>query len=72
MKGKYEILFGESVFRKIEDIKEIVDVFVKKKDFGIENERNLENLGFKLLVKEDFNDSKNEGFIDVEMKDVLL
>ena len=70
MKGKCETLPGESVFRKDEGIKEIVDALVKKNDPGTENERNPENLGFKPSAKEDLGDGKTESSIDVEMKDV--
>ena len=66
-KGKCESLPGESVFRKHEDIKEIVDALVKKNDPGTENERNRENLGFEPQTKEDGN---TKGSPDVEMKDV--
>jgi len=69
-KGKCETLPGESVFRKDEDIKEIVDALLKKNDPGTENERNPENLGFKPPTKEDVDDGKNEGSSDVEMEDV--
>ena len=65
-KGKCETLPGESVFRKHEGIKEIVDALVKRNDPGTENERNPENLGFKPPTKED---GKTEGSTDVEMKD---
>ena len=66
-KGKCETLPGESVFRKHEDIKEIVDALVEKNVPGTQNERNPENLGFKPPTKED---GKTEGSTDVEMKDM--
>ena len=69
-KGKCETLPGESVFRKDEDIKEIVDALVKKNDPGTENERNPENLGFKPPTKENLADGKPEASLDVEMEDV--
>ena len=66
-KGKCETLTGESVFRKHEDIKEIVDALVKKNNPGTESERNPEKLGFKPQTKEDGN---TKGSTDVEMQDV--
>lgn len=69
-KGKYETLPRESVFRKDEDIKEIVDALVKKDDLRTENERNPDNLGFQPPTKENRGDGKTEASSDVEMEDV--
>ena len=69
-KGKCEILPGESVFKKDEDIKEIFDALVKKDDLETENKRNPENVGSKSPIKETLDDGKTEGSSDVEMKDM--
>jgi len=69
-KGECETLPGESVFKKDEDIKEIVDALIKKDDLETENKRNPENVGSKSPIKETLDDGKTEGSSDVEMKDM--
>jgi len=69
-KGKCENLPGESVFRRDEDVKKILDALVMKDDLGTENKRNPENVGSKSPIKKTLDDGKTEGSSDVEMKDM--